>query len=341
MKKALVDVPVLLWVFVRPDKIKCVFDVLKEARPSTLFLVSDGPRDSIPTDKARIDASRKVVENIDWDCTVHRLYFDENQGMYPMFRNTCELIFKHVDRCIFLEDDVITSVSFFKYCEELLEKYKDDLRINMICGMNHMGVYEGPNTDYFFTKGASIWGFALWRRTYEAFYDYSYGDDEYIMNRLLDNAKEYKSFCESLRGYYKNGYHNGHIAGFEFFLGLTMFSQNQLNIVPKKNMVCNIGFGEGAAHNNAELKFMSKRIQQFFNMKTYEYEFPLKHPKYVIEDKYYEKTLFRIMGSHGLDVYIYRRVESIIRNLLYGNKKDIMKRLLKKITKIAGMRIIL
>ena len=92
-----------------------------------------------------------------------------NQGIYQIHKITCEFIFKHVDRCIFLEDDVITSVSFFKYCEVLLEKYKNDLRINMIGGMNHMGVTEELKSDYFFTKAASIWGFAIWRRTYEAF----------------------------------------------------------------------------------------------------------------------------------------------------------------------------
>ena len=330
LKKSLVDVPVMLYVFIRPDSIKRVFDVIKEARPSTLFLASDGPRDNVPTDKEKIAASRKVVEEIDWDCTVHKLYYDKNQGMYEMFKNTGDFVFKHVDRCILLEDDTIPAVSFFKYCEVLLEKYKDDLRIGNINGMNHLGVYEKPNTDYFFSKGGSIWGFAIWRRTYESFYDLSYGDDDYVMERLLENAKDYKQYCKSLKDCYEIGTHDGHVPGFEFFLGLYTYSQNKLNIVPTKNMMCNIGYGEGSTHNPGELKQSVKRIQKLYNMKRYELEFPLKHPKYVIEDIYYEKKVNRIMGRDK-DVYIYRFFEGTARQFIYGSKKKILIGLVKRV----------
>lgn len=325
MKEALVDVPVLLWVFVRPEKIKQVFEVIRIARPSTLFLVSDGPRDSVSTDKERILASRKVVENIDWECSVQRLYFDINQGIYKIHKITCEFIFKHVDRCIFLEDDVITSVSFFKYCEVLLEKYKNDLRINMISGMNHTGVTKELNHDYFFSKAASIWGFAIWRRTYEAFYDFSYGDDIYVLNRLNENSKGYRNLQKSLNGYLKNELFNSHPASFEFFLGLSTFSQTQLSIIPKKNMVCNTGFGEGGA-NTGELKKMSNSIQKLFNMKIFEIEFPLKHPKFIFEDKKYEKKVFEILGNNNPYA---SKVKGIIRQIYFENKKEILIKLFR------------
>lgn len=234
MKPFLVDVPVLLFVFIRPDTLTKVFDVIKEARPSRLFLVSDGPRENNSTDKIKIQQSRKIVEDIDWDCEVHRIYFNENQGMYETFRKAMDYVFERVDRCIFLEDDVITSVSFFDYCREMLEKYKDDLRVNMVCGMNHLETYNEASADYFFTKGASIWGFALWKRTYNLFYDFAYGGDKYSLNLLVENAKDYKQFQRSLVGYSNDYNYNGHPAGPEFYLALTMFSQNQLNIVPKK-----------------------------------------------------------------------------------------------------------
>ncbi len=336
-KKALVDVPVLLWVFVRPEKIKKVFEVIKQARPSTLFLISDGPRENVPTDKQNIAASRTVVEDIDWECSVHKLYFDVNQGVYPIHKITNEFVFKHVDRCIFLEDDVITSISFFKYCEVLLEKYKDDLRINMICGMNHAGVYGVPNTDYFFVRGAaSIWGFAIWRRTYENFYDLGYAEDAYYINRLLENAKDYKAFCEKIVGYNTDVNYGGHPPSFEFFLGLSSFAHNQLSIIPKRNMVCNIGYGPDAAHMNTELRFMPKRLQQFFNMEIYELEFPLKHPKYVIEDKSYEKKVKQIMGRTPWQA-LYRRIETYLRFFYYGSKQDIAITLLKKTSKVFGL----
>lgn len=330
MNKSLIDVPVLLWVFVRPNMIKRVFNVIKDARPTILFLISDGPRDNFPEDKDKIEASRKVVEDIDWECTVHKLYFEENKGIYPIHKITLEYIFERVDRCIFLEDDVVTSVSFFKFCMELLEKYKDDLRINMVCGMNHFGVYDSPNTDYFFTKGGAIWGFAIWRRTYKAFYDMNYGSDNYVLNRIMNNAKENKQFFKSIYEYLNNENYGGHKASFEFFLGLAKYSQNQLNIVPKRNMVCNIGYGSDAANTNLELKFLPKRAQQFFNMKTHEMTFPIKHPKYVVDDTIFETKLQKILGRTSFSSF-FRKLEGWMRLFLFGNKRMIAKKILNKI----------
>lgn len=316
MKPFLVDVPVLLFVFIRPDTLTQVFDVIKEARPSKLFLASDGPRENNSTDKIKIQQSREIVENIDWDCEVHRIYFDKNQGMYATFKSAMDYVFERVDRCIFLEDDVVTSISFFEYCRDVLEKYKDDLRVNMVSGMNHVGVYSGPSTDYFFTKGASIWGFALWKRTYDLFYKLDYANDEYLINCIKENAKKYKSFQKALVGYLHNQNYNGHPAGPEFYLGLTLVSQNQLTIVPTRNMVCNIGYGEGNTHFGSGLKFLPNAIQKLFNMEICEIEFPIKHPKFVVEDKRYEDKVIRILGR-SFTVKVYRRIEVITKRLLY------------------------
>ena len=325
MKEHLVNVPVLLFVFIRPDSLKRVFEVIKEARPSIIFLVSDGPRENVKTDKERIEASRKIVEDIDWDCKIYKLYSDVNQGMYATIRRALDYTFSIVDRCIFLEDDVVPSVSFFQYCDELLEKYKDDFRINMICGMNHLVEYDKPDADYFFSEAASIWGFARWRRTYEAFYDITYGTDHYIMARMKENAKKDRAFKLALEEYYRNEIINGHIAGPEFFLRFIMYSQNKINIIPKKNMIQNIGFTEGSTHATNELRKMSKGIQQVFNMKTYDCTFPLKHPKYVIADKNYEKKQNRIMAKNHSLISIYRKCEGIIRRIYFGDSKLLCK----------------
>ncbi len=324
MKPFLVDVPVLLFVFIRPDTVAQVFDVIKEARPSKLFLASDGPRENNSTDKIKIEQSRTIVEKIDWDCEVHKIYYDDNQGMYATFKNAMDYVFERVDRCIFLEDDVVTSISFFEYCREVLEKYKDDLRVNLVCGMNHLGTYDEASADYFFTKGGSIWGFALWKRTYELFYDFSYGQDNYSLNLLKENTKDYKDFQKSLEGYITDKNYNGHPAGPEFYFALSMYSQNQLNIVPRKNMICNIGHGEGNTHFSDDVRKLPKAVQKMFNMKTHEIDMPVKHPKYVIEDKNYEKLLYQIMGR-GIMAKVCRRIEVMARKAYFGSVKLVQK----------------
>ncbi len=317
MKPYLVDVPVLLFVFIRPNTITHVFNAIKEARPSKLFLVSDGPRPGYPEDRAKIMESRKVVESIDWECEVYKLYYDENHGLYAMVSEALDFVFYYVDRCVFLEDDIIPSISFFRFCAELLERYKDDLRINMICGMNHLGVYKEPFSDYFFSEAASIWGFALWRRTYEAFYDTAYGDDDYTIEKIKENGKKYRDFVRALEGYYQDDVFDGHIAGPEFYLRLIITSQNKVNIIPKYNMIKNIGFSEGSTHAPNKLKEMPKGIQKMFRMKTYEYTFPLRHPRYITSDKKYEKRVLRILARNNPIVFFYRKCEGKVRKIFY------------------------
>lgn len=318
-KKYLVDVPVKLNVFIRPNKLEKVFEVVRVARPSILFLVSDGPRKGFPNDEELIMKSRKLVENIDWECTVYRIYSDTNQGMSNTGKVARKFIFDKVDRCIMLEDDVVPSVSFFRFCQELLEKYKDDLRIHRICGMNHLGIYEECDSDYFFSREGSIWGCAIWKRTYESFdYDFAYGKSHYIMSLLSKQSDEAKKMWNQYLSYAKGKPYKNSTAGPEFFYAAATDLHNQLNIVARKNLISNIGIGEGSVHSANSIKLLSKGISKVFYMKTYEYEFPLKHPSFVVEDKTYQKKVNRIMGwGHPL-VKTYRKLERCLRLALFS-----------------------
>lgn len=329
MKKYLVDVPVVLMVFIRPEKLKKTFEVIKRARPSILFLVSDGSREDYPQDWELIQQSRKAVEDIDWECEVHRLYSDKNIGMLSFGKKSLDYAFEHVDRLIFLEDDVVVSDTFFKYCEEMLEKYKDDLRINMVCGMNLLEMYDEPQADYFFSTSWSIWGFAMWKRTYDLFYNHEYKNDEYAYRRIAERVKHNKGFYNKLTQVDKNGIYSGDTLGVEYFLSLSLILKNQMNITPKRNMVTNIGYGKDSTHAKNELKSMPKTIRRQFNMKRYELKFPLRHPSYVVRDDYYNKEVNKILGRHNVLAKLmvkidarYRRIVSKVQKVLSGRNLE-------------------
>ena len=72
------SVPILMIFFNRPDSFKQVFEKVREAKPKTLILAQDGPRNK--SDIPGIEACRKVVENIDWECNVIREYSEVNLG---------------------------------------------------------------------------------------------------------------------------------------------------------------------------------------------------------------------------------------------------------------------
>ena len=308
MKPYLVDVPVRVNIWIRPECQRKQFEVIKQARPSIIFLQSDGGRND--NEWEAIHKNRKIFEDeIDWECKVHKIYENKNLGLYSMGQKVTKYIWEHVDRCIFLEDDQIPSVCFFQYCAELLEKYKDDLRIDCICGMNHLGKSEHVTADYFFSRQGSIWGIATWRRTDEMRDKlFRYGKDKYAMQLLEQRAKHNPIFLKRVKTYAKQEYCEGHIAGGEFYHEFAMYAYNQLQIIPKINMISNIGATADAAHAD-ELKKLPKGIRRVFNMKTYEMQFPMIHTDYVMPDVEYEKNRNRIMAYNTPLVVFYRRME--------------------------------
>ena len=159
---ALVDVAVLILFFNRPEPLSAVFEQVKKARPSKLFLYQDGPRGE--KDMPGILACRKIVDEIDWECEVHQWYQEKNFGCDPSEYLSQKWAFSIVEKCIVLEDDDIPSLSFFPFCKELLDKYEHDTRISMITGINYDEISKDMPYDYFFATTFSISGWASWRR---------------------------------------------------------------------------------------------------------------------------------------------------------------------------------
>lgn len=148
MKPALVDVPVLILFFNRPQQLSQVFEQVKKARPSRLFLYQDGARNE--HDLPGIKACREIVSQIDWECEVERFYQEKNFGCDPSEYISQKWAFSKVDKCIVLEDDDVPSVSFFRFCKEMLDKYEHDTRISMIAGFNPEEISKDIPYDYFF-----------------------------------------------------------------------------------------------------------------------------------------------------------------------------------------------
>ena len=185
-----IDVNVLIIFFVRDEVLKQTFEAVKKARPRRLLLWQDGPREGCPGDIKGIERCRKVVEDIDWDCEVYTQYHDSNFGCDPSTFYAQKWAFSLVDRCIILEDDMVADLSFFRFCKELLEKYKDDERINHICGVNFFGESKNCPNDYLFAhNGTGAW--ASWRRVAKGWDEiYSFLDKEYYIKNLASKDKK-------------------------------------------------------------------------------------------------------------------------------------------------------
>jgi hypothetical protein len=77
--------------------------------------------------------------------------------------------FDHEEEGIILKDSYLPSGSFWGFCSELLEKYREDKRISFISGENcQNGVVRGE-ASYYFSSLAVTAGWACWKRTWNNF----------------------------------------------------------------------------------------------------------------------------------------------------------------------------
>lgn len=326
-----IKVPVALVFFARPNVLKVTFAAIREAMPKTLFLIQDGARVNRKDDLSKIEECRKIVENIDWDCQVYKNYSDENLGCGMRMYTGISWAFKYVDRLVIIEDDCVPSLSFFLFCEELLEKYKDDERIDMISGMNNLGEYDKTPYDYFFSTTGSIWGWATWKRVWDTIdFNMEYINDN-DAERLITNLYG-KSLYKRVRAMHEKLNRGERLTSWSLQRGMNMFLNSGLIVVPKRNLISNIGLTENGTNSLRSIKLMPRGMRQLYYMDTYDLQFPIKHPRYVINDIEYEKKLNRLMGNGHIWVKFFRTIESIIYRIIYGDFNSIIKGLKRRIS---------
>lgn len=318
-----IDVSVLIIFFARSSTLKKVFESIKEARPSTLLLWQDGPRAGNENDLKGIEECRHIFDDIDWECTVHTNYHTENMGCDPSTFRAQKWAFSLVDKCIVLEDDMVPNQSFYSYCKELLDKYENDERINHICGVNFLGESKSCPNDYLFSYyGTGAW--ASWRRVAKEWDPtYSFLDKDYYMENIQKRLPHLVNLgiANKRRA---SGYE-----WWEVLLAYNSYLNNRLVIIPKVNLVSNIGVTPEATHGSS-LKTMSKKIRDVFYMKTTNMIFPMKHPDYVVPDIIYMDELSKINCKGRPWLKRWRKIEHIYLTIIHGEFMDAFKRKLAR-----------
>jgi hypothetical protein len=300
------NTPILFLIFNRPDTTKKVFDQIRKAKPAELYVAADGPRKDEPGESALCNKTRAIIEEIDWDCDVHTLFRDKNLGCKKAISSGISWFFDNVDLGIILEDDCVPDGSFFEFCEELLNFYKNNNRIMMISGTNY--IYDKIKVDesYFFSRYYSIWGWATWRRAWRL-YDVDMTDwPEFKKSRKLDEMFQDRKIRKFYTNIFQEAYLNK-VDTWDYQWVFACLSHQGLAIVPKHNLISNIGlFG---------VHFSGKG--RFFNMPTTPMDISKQiHPKAVALDCNLERITFDTM----LIDFDRFRILTILRLILYKLK---------------------
>lgn len=261
-------VPVALCIFNRPDQTARVFEAIRAARPALLFVIADGPRADHPDDERLVAETRAVIDRVDWPCELRTCYSDVNLNCHRRIASGLDWVFGQVPEAIVLEDDCVPDPSFFPYCEELLERYRDDERVYMVSGSNPTGARG--EYSYHFSQCYSIWGWATWARAWK------HNDPEMRAwpslrdSGWLEGLLRDRGAAELARAWFDGAY-GGPIRQWDFHWMFSGWRRNALAATPSVNLISNIGFGTGATHHR-------DAAHPFANVPTRAIEFPLRHP---------------------------------------------------------------
>ncbi|MCC5606699.1 FkbM family methyltransferase [Nostoc sp. CHAB 5834] len=283
--------PVGFFIFNRPETTARVFEAIRQAKPLKLLVVADGARADKLGEAEKCAATRAIINQVDWECEVLTNYSDVNLGCRKRISSGLDWIFEQVEEAIILEDDCLPHPTFFRYCQELLEKYRDDQQIMMISGDNFQFGSNRTEYSYYFSRYGHCWGWASWRRAWTKYDDsmqlWTELRDNNWLNEVLQNEQAVAYWSKIFQAV-NNGFNT-----WDYIWQYTLWINNALTILPNINLVSNIGFGSGT-HTTTDNNKLA-------NMTVEAVNFPLKHPLFVIRntqaDNFTEETIFSSVAN--------------------------------------------
>jgi hypothetical protein len=298
---------VLFLIFNRPNTTAQVFEKIRQAKPTRFYVACDGPRKGHEDDKDKVKKAIEIATKIDWPCEVKTLFRKKNLGCKKAVSSAITWFFEHEEQGIILEDDCLPSISFFRFCQDLLNLFKKNEKIFMISGYNKQGQWRVKKKDYFFSFLGGCWGWATWRRAWKYYDPKMTSLDGIIKKKLLQRQMGKKlglARMKDLLNAKKNNL-DGTINSWAYPWGLTRHKFEGISCVPCKNLIQNIGFNENATHTTNP--FFKKKIR------LHEINFPLKINYDLKCDKKYDllflnnysllkrlaKKVFRIFSFNG------------------------------------------
>ena len=200
----------------------------------------------------------------------------------------------------------------------------------MIAGFNSDGETPAVPADYFFTSVLSIWGWASWRRVIDRWEgDYAFLNDDFAMRQLRGVMRQRRYCKDTLRACY-----NHRASGKEYYETIfwaSMLLESGLAVMPTKNMINNRGATGDSTHFAGNLHTMPHRLRRLFTMPRHEVAFPLRHPRYIIENTDYKERVYRTFAYGHPLIKVGRSLEELWLNLRYGNFRFIFKSLWRRI----------
>lgn len=258
--------PVAYIAYNRPSHAARTFRLVAQAKPETLFIILDGPKDDVPGDAEKCAAVRNLLSQIDWKCNVRLNVSADNIGSRKRVQSGLDWVFRHVDRAIVVEDDCLLDPTFFQFADELLAYYENDSRIGVICAQGDELPSNG--SSYHASRYPLLWGWATWRRTWQLYEPDIESWRSTRTSNLLMNALKNPLAVAYWRGQLDRTYAG--LDTWDYQVNYCCWRHDLICIHPTVNMLSNIGF-------DAEATNTVRRHTPFGRAAT-RMRFPIRHP---------------------------------------------------------------
>jgi hypothetical protein len=257
-------------------------------------------------------------------------------GCGKHIKTAIDRAFSISEEIIVLEDDTIPSSGFFTFCLEMLQEYRDNPNVGLICGSRL--VPKKLINGRFMSDFPIIWGWASWRRVWNI-YNFEPTVPENVENikKILPIGFETPMARWLLTDLKRIA--EGKLDTWDIQFMWSLLKNNMLSVYPSQNLISNIGLPDSSASNvKTWSHFLFRRrfenesdksittfrslvankwhakwmIPQDFHL-VYE---DSKYPK-SIEEKYIYIIFFEKFICKSIDIYIK------IANLLFRHGIDI------------------
>jgi len=274
---------ILFLTYKRLDTTRLVFNAICQAKPKKIYFASNAAKDS--GEIINVNKIRDFINEINWPCEIHTLFRENHLSVKYSISSAIDWFFENESEGIILEDDCLPDPTFFQYCDELLEKYRDDKRISQISGVNLQGNSK-TNSSYYFSRNIHIWGWATWASRWKNSYDVEMSSwKEFKQFNSIENIINNKSH----KKYWSNIFDeiaNDKMQTWDYQWVYANWINYRLSIMPNKDLITNIGFGPEAT--------FTKESSPLSNLPVYPMTFPMNHPKYIypesmLEEEFYNK----------------------------------------------------
>ncbi|HQW04924.1 MAG: hypothetical protein IPH05_00675 [Flavobacteriales bacterium] len=320
---------VLFIGFKRYDESKAVIEAIRAVRPSRFYFACDGARADKSGEAEEVERVRSLTALVDWPCEFRTLFSDTNRSVRLGPPAAIDWFFDHEEEGIILEDDCLPMPTWFRYADEMLERYRNDERVWVIQGNNLMPQWRTPLDDsyYFSAHGyGAYWGWASWRRTWKK-YDLQMQDWPAVRDSgLLEGHFLSASEREEVYMIFEKSW-NGEIHSWDYQLDYGRMVHGAVNIIPSNNLIRNIGFGSASTHTGSE--------EDPRNMDNAEdASFPIKHPMHVLVDNRRDLAYF----EQFIEPSPLRRIKSLVKQTLPTNMDRSITPYLSKLQRKLGIQ---